>query len=505
MGPGDGVREGGSIVGRRHQTQLGGISAAFLATVLMATWQVAAQSGERSISLFNIHTKETVTALYKRNGKFVESGLEKLNHAMRDHRRNEATKMDPSLIDLLWQVHSELGSREPIHLISGYRSRATNDQLRRTSGGQASESRHILGKAADVHFPDVPVKKLRYSALIQERGGVGYYPTSAIPFVHLDTDRVRSWPRLPRHELALLFPSGSTQHAPAEGGAITADDVRAAKSRFGDLAQQMAAFHVERRTGGAAIAVADAQPSHRTAALTPELVALPRPAARPFAWPGSQPLLQEAPRQVSRIQPAPSPSATDRAKLLELASLASLTPQLVSGPQPARRPASRPQPVEGSAGGLPVPIDAIAEHLRRDQTPRHVASLAPARSFGETLIDSGRLVSGTWTSAPAFDEEHPEELSYRPFPILPYLTDSAVEPLMHDLTAHDVGQTLDVLDQPDTSATLRFRPGPSVAATLWDGQFTGAAVAIDKLREAEAPEVRLGGGLNNRAVKIVGR
>ena len=58
----------------------------------------------------------------------------------------------------------------------------------------------LNGKAIDVHFPDVPVKKLRYSALIRERGVVGYYPTSATPFVHLDTDRVRAWPRLPLHQ-----------------------------------------------------------------------------------------------------------------------------------------------------------------------------------------------------------------------------------------------------------------------------------------------------------------
>ena len=29
--------------------------------------------------------------------------------------------MDPDLIDLVWEIHSELGSREPIHIISGYR------------------------------------------------------------------------------------------------------------------------------------------------------------------------------------------------------------------------------------------------------------------------------------------------------------------------------------------------------------------------------------------------
>ena len=37
------------------------------------------------------------------------------------------------------------------------------------------------------HFPDMPMKQLRYSAAIRERGGIGYYPTSAIPFVHVDT------------------------------------------------------------------------------------------------------------------------------------------------------------------------------------------------------------------------------------------------------------------------------------------------------------------------------
>ena len=98
--------------------------------------------------------------------------------------------------------------------------------LRKTVGGQASESRHILGKAADVHFPDIPIRQLRYSALIHERGGVGYYPTSAIPFVHIDTDRVRAWPRLPRTELALLFPSGRTQHIPDDGEPISKEDVR---------------------------------------------------------------------------------------------------------------------------------------------------------------------------------------------------------------------------------------------------------------------------------------
>ena len=122
--------------------------------------------------------------------------------------------MDPELIDLVWTLHETLGSKEPVKLICGYRSASTNNSLRRRGGGQAKNSQHILGKAADIQFPDVPVKTLRNSALVQEWGGVGYYPTSGVPFVHVDTGRVRMWPRMARLELAALFPMASTQVPP---------------------------------------------------------------------------------------------------------------------------------------------------------------------------------------------------------------------------------------------------------------------------------------------------
>ena len=199
----------------RYAALIGAIVA--FASVLAAVPHRIAADSQRTISFYNIHNQETLVSTYKKDGKYLPAEMEKINWILRDWRRNEATRMDPELIDLLWEVHSELGSREPIHIISGYRSRGTNDMLRKSVGGQAKESRHILGKAADVHFPDVPVKNLRYSALIREKGGVGYYPTSAIPFVHMDIDRVRAWPRLPRAELALLFPRGSSQHVPADG------------------------------------------------------------------------------------------------------------------------------------------------------------------------------------------------------------------------------------------------------------------------------------------------
>ena len=185
----------------------------------------------RTLRMYNIHTKESLAVTFKRDGKYDQAALERINKFMRDWRSDQATKMDPQLVDLIWTLHSELGSQKPIHLVSGYRSAATNAKLRRRGGGQAKKSQHILGRAADIHFPDVPVKALRNSALVQEVGGVGYYPRSGIPFVHVDTGRVRMWPRMPRLELAALFPHGHTKYLPTDGKPITSRDYKLAKAK----------------------------------------------------------------------------------------------------------------------------------------------------------------------------------------------------------------------------------------------------------------------------------
>lgn len=452
----------------------------------------------RSIAFFNIHNKETTAIDIRKNGKPVPGALEKFNYAFRDWRTNEPTSMDPALLDLLWEMHTELGSKQPIHIISGYRSRGTNEMLRKTVGGQASESRHILGRAADVHFPDVPLKNIRYSALVRERGGVGYYPTSAIPFVHVDTDRVRHWPRLPRYELALLFPNGKTQHQPAEGGPITQEDVQVARARHRDLAVQVAEFFDIRRNGakqpGPAIAVADAgnaakAPAPLAFASPPAPLRVPRPspAATPpapqqvaFAPP---PKLVEPPRVVDRPSRFTAPTASERTKLTELAQLASLTPalpKLVRGPQPAERTA------QGKVASA-----------------TQVAALAP--QIGNTALP---LTDAGWGNgfvvAPAFDEEHPEELSYRPFPIAPLLTAtaSADDPALVTMHHPDIVKTLDMLDQAGGMPPMRLRPPQQVAALMLSQQFKGEAVNIGVMADTAADGTAL---LSNRRVATTQR
>ena len=249
--------------GALSQRLLAGVAATALMAVVGASDITASYGKSRTISLHNIHSKETVSILYKKDGQFIAAALEKINWIMRDWRKDEATKMDPELIDLIFEMHAELGSKEPVHIISAYRSKSTNDMLRKTVGGQASESRHILGKAADVHFPDVPLKNLRYSALIREKGGVGYYPTSALPFVHVDTDRVRSWPRLPRMSWRCCSPMARRSISPPTAEAITMDDVRVAQARHKDLAIQVAEFHGLRNTAKPSVAVAALVPPKR--------------------------------------------------------------------------------------------------------------------------------------------------------------------------------------------------------------------------------------------------
>ncbi len=172
----------------------------------LVSTQSASGATERRLAFYMVHTKETIDIVYKRNGKYIPSAIKKLNWFMRDWRRDKPTKMDPKVYDLVWELRTELGSKKPAHVISGYRSLKTNNMLRRKGRRVARRSQHTAGRAIDLVFPDVPIVKLRNNALVKRRGGVGYYPRSgAMGFVHVDTGRVRHWPRMSQKRLASIF------------------------------------------------------------------------------------------------------------------------------------------------------------------------------------------------------------------------------------------------------------------------------------------------------------
>jgi uncharacterized protein YcbK (DUF882 family) len=174
----------------------------------------------RTLSFHHTHSDEDLTVTYKRNGRYDEDALKQINHFLRDWRSQDQTTMDRHLFDILWEVYRDVDGKKPIQIISAYRSPATNAMLRRRSSGVARFSQHMLGHAMDFFIPEVPLEQIRFAGLRLQRGGVGFYPTSGSPFVHLDTGSIRHWPRMTHDQLARVFPNGRTVHVPSDGNPL---------------------------------------------------------------------------------------------------------------------------------------------------------------------------------------------------------------------------------------------------------------------------------------------
>lgn len=185
-------------LGRRNLIGGGLIGGALIGGGLLAPFPALAANptGEWRLALRNVHTNESVDALFARSGRFLPAGLAELRHGLRDWRTGEAHDIDRNLLGLLVRLRDSLGvpGRQRIDLISGYRSPHTNAALRAKGGfhtGVASKSQHMLGKATDIAIPGIALDRLRNAAMALRGGGVGFYPRDG--FVHVDTARVRSW------------------------------------------------------------------------------------------------------------------------------------------------------------------------------------------------------------------------------------------------------------------------------------------------------------------------
>ncbi|HML12222.1 MAG TPA: DUF882 domain-containing protein, partial [Xanthobacteraceae bacterium] len=60
-----------------------------------------AEGDTRTLAMHHMHTGEDISITYKRDGRYDEAALEKLNHFLRDWRREEVTRMDPQLLDVV--------------------------------------------------------------------------------------------------------------------------------------------------------------------------------------------------------------------------------------------------------------------------------------------------------------------------------------------------------------------------------------------------------------------
>ncbi|MCL4185175.1 MAG: YcbK family protein [Burkholderiaceae bacterium] len=144
------------------------------------------------LAFVNTHTGEKLDVVYRERGQYLTDAIAEIDRVLRDHRSGEVFPIDRALLDQLDQLGALLGTgTRPFHVISGYRSPATNARLAARSGGVATRSLHMSGRAIDIRMPGVPLAGVHRAALSMQVGGVGYYPRS--DFVHVDTGRVRAW------------------------------------------------------------------------------------------------------------------------------------------------------------------------------------------------------------------------------------------------------------------------------------------------------------------------
>ncbi|GIL02617.1 MAG: hypothetical protein BroJett030_25160 [Alphaproteobacteria bacterium] len=365
-----------------------------LLTLAGALLPQAAQAQTRTLKLHFIHTGEKAEIAYKKDGQYIPAGLARVNQFLRDWRRNEPTKIDPQLLDLVWEVYQRSGSRAHITVISAYRSPATNSMLRKRSRGVAKNSQHTLGRAMDFFLPDVPLSKLRSIGLQVGAGGVGYYPSSGSPFVHMDTGSVRHWPRMSRQELASLFPDGKTMHIPSDGKPLPGYDtaVAAYKSRKANGSVVVASAETVKKPGFWQRLMASTrqdQEDDEAANVTPA----PR-TVKAVTQPAGNPALDDGRVVVARVpvpKTAPASAETEAGEgvVMEVA-----TSETTAEPLPAAAPAAEPvdplladgatEPVINLAT-IPVPtarpdyrsdtlIADLRERLRPDDGPGRSAA-----------------------------------------------------------------------------------------------------------------------------------
>jgi uncharacterized protein YcbK (DUF882 family) len=464
-----------------------GLAACVLILGCESLQNAVAEGDTRTISLHHIHTKEDLTITYKRNGRYDAAALEKINWHLRDWRKQQQTSQDPKVIDILWEVQREVGATSPIHIVCGYRSPDTNAMLRRRSRGVAQHSQHTLGKAIDFYIPGVPIEKLRNAGLQMQRGGVGYYPSSGVAFVHLDIGSVRHWPRIPEPQMARIMAGARTAVARAD----TAEQPKSFFSKlFGsnEPTEQAPVADPKRNAGAPTFArspAATAEPaSAKLAASVPvpaakatvkttsfQLASAPAPAVdEPASGLTTEALMASSTRRQRGVETASAdPSATGAVTRWPLADEQRGKDRVPSelllayAPQSESEPVKRAAPMGNAAQRAPIPASQVGS-----------STIIPKQSGSLTRI-------ATPVAAP------PEASRAAPAKVGQAFNDPWLRAMMTAPSAQS-HMTTSMLGDPDyrTLRPLLQKPVASVVMTFSEDpylgmqteRFTGAAIAF---------------------------
>ncbi|MGH7246640.1 MAG: DUF882 domain-containing protein, partial [Pseudomonadota bacterium] len=177
----------------------------------------------------------------------------------------------------------------------------------------------------------VPLEELRVIGLRLQRGGVGFYPTSGTPFVHMDTGGVRMWPRMTREQLLHVFPDGRTAYILSNGRPLAGYAQALADIEKRGQDPQLTWLEEARQSGTAMTETAaprGAAPKAQTQPIDPLLAALEHQAAR---------------MQAARLRSAAAEAASttlDPARIYDVALLPPPSPASSRANESESRPAS---------------------------------------------------------------------------------------------------------------------------------------------------------------------
>lgn len=146
---------------------------------------------ERWLSFRHIHTGQRIKSLYWADGEYIPETLGELDVFLGDFRTGDVHPIHTGVLDLLYVLRRKMDSEREFHVISGYRSPATNAKLLAHGRGVRNNSLHMRGMAIDVRLPGRDSGALWYAAITEARGGTGFYPK--YDFVHVDVGPRWHW------------------------------------------------------------------------------------------------------------------------------------------------------------------------------------------------------------------------------------------------------------------------------------------------------------------------
>ena len=149
------------------------------------------RSGDGNINIRNEHNgREANVNLFDSDGVLNEKALDEIDTVFGFSSNQKGEHISLRLLSLLDHFSDMVAPGKMIHLISGYRSPAYNQKLKKSGGNVASTSTHMDGMAIDFYLEGINGKALWETVRKENCCGIGHYGDKS---VHLDSGKPRFW------------------------------------------------------------------------------------------------------------------------------------------------------------------------------------------------------------------------------------------------------------------------------------------------------------------------